>query len=96
MLSKAADPVSGPYAGGDRSRNVTSLAAGLTPRFPITPEQARTVRQWGATERMVRPAAVGPDVFVYVDEGDATLRLQVDPAGYVVNHERLAREPGGG
>ena len=60
---------------------------------PLTLEQERAVRELGASDASVRRAAVGPDVFVYVDEDESTLRYQIGPGGYVLRHARLTRRP---
>jgi hypothetical protein len=58
----------------------------------LTPEQERAIGRLGGSDALVRPALAGPDVFVYIDEGDSTLRYQVAPQGNVVGHVRLKRE----
>ena len=59
----------------------------------VTPEQQHALGRLGASEALVRPALSGPDVFVYVDAVDSTVRYQVAPQGNVVGHARLKREP---
>ena len=58
----------------------------------ISPAQARTARELGASEGAVRPAAVGKDCFVYVPSGELTVRYQVEERGGIVNHTVLRRE----
>ena len=61
-------------------------------RREVSPAQARTARDLGASEGAVRPAAVGKDCFVYVASGDGTVRYQVEERGGIVDHTVLRRE----
>ena len=58
----------------------------------ITPAQKRTARDLGAGEGNVRPAAVGTDCFVYVRNGESTVRYQVERGGGIVTQTVLRRE----
>jgi hypothetical protein len=56
-----------------------------------TPEQHGTLRALGIADGNVRPAAHGADVFAYVEDAHATLRLQIAPDGGVVGQTVLTR-----
>lgn len=58
-----------------------------------TPQQRRALRALGLAEESVRHAAVGWDVFAYVEDDRSTLRLQIAPDGGVVGQTVLNREP---
>ena len=61
-------------------------------RREVSPAQARTARELGASEGTVRPAAVGTDCFVYVASGEETVRYQVEERGGIVDQTVLRRE----
>jgi hypothetical protein len=69
-------------------------AEGLA-RFDRAPthEQERTLRVLGVAETCVRQAAVGQDLFAYMEDEHSTLRLQIGPDGGVVGQTVLNREP---
>ena len=58
----------------------------------VSPAQARTAHDLGATEGNVRPAAVGTDCFVYIEGPNGTVRYQVEERGGIVSHTVLRRE----
>ena len=67
------------------------------PRFArrATDQQLRTLHGLGVSEASVRQAAIGLDLFAYVEDDYSTLRLQIGPDGGVVGQTVLAREPSG-
>jgi hypothetical protein len=56
-----------------------------------TPEQHGTLRALRVADTSVRHAPLGPDVFAYVEDEHATLRLQIAPNGGVVGQTVLTR-----
>jgi hypothetical protein len=56
-----------------------------------TPEQHGTLRALRVADASVRHARLGPDVFAYVEDEHATLRLQIAPDGGVVGQTVLTR-----
>jgi hypothetical protein len=56
-----------------------------------TPEQHGTLRALRVADASVRHAPLGPDVFAYVEDEHATLRLQIAPDGGVVGQTVLTR-----
>jgi hypothetical protein len=59
-----------------------------------TAHQLRALRVLGVSERSVRRAAFGLDLFAYVEDKHSTLRLQIGPGGGVVGQTVLTRGPG--
>ena len=56
-----------------------------------TPEQHGTLRALRVADASVRHAPLGPDVFAYLEDEHATLRLQIAPNGGVVGQTVLTR-----
>jgi hypothetical protein len=56
-----------------------------------TPGQHGTLRALGVADASVRHAPLGPDVFAYVEDEHATLRLQIAPNGGVIGQTVLTR-----
>ena len=56
-----------------------------------TPEQHGTLRALGVADGSVRHAPLGPDLFAYVEDEHATLRLQIAPNGGVIGQTVLTR-----
>jgi hypothetical protein len=56
-----------------------------------TPEQHGTLRALRVADASVRHAALGPDVFAYVEDEHTTLRLQIAPNGGIVGQTVLTR-----
>ena len=60
-----------------------------------TDQQRRALAVLGVAEASVRQAAVGGDLFAYVEDEHSTLRLQISPDGCVVGQTVLNRGPHG-
>jgi hypothetical protein len=58
-----------------------------------TVHQLRALRVLGVSEKSVRRAAFGLDLFAYVEDEHSTLRLQIGPGGGVVGQTVLSRDP---
>jgi hypothetical protein len=56
-----------------------------------TPEQHGTLRALRVAAASVRHAPLGPDVFAYLEDERATLRVQIAPDGGVVGQTVLPR-----
>jgi hypothetical protein len=78
-----------------RQASIPRWASPVEPGFDPRPttQQRRTLGVLGVAEASVRHAAVGRDVFAYVEDDHSTLRLQIAPDGCVVGQTVLNRGP---